>query len=120
MQDHDHIAADIEVDERYQRLYINFYPCFFKNTRERQYSYLLHEFCHIITQPMLNLLDKFKAGELVTPQQIKDESERATSRIASMLEGSFLNLHRPERKAYAAYLKLPKSKRTKVAKSKAK
>lgn len=60
---------------------------------------------------MLNLLDEFKAGKLVTPQQIKFESERATSKISNMVDALLYGGYNKKRKAYEAFLVKPKLKR---------
>lgn len=114
------IAASIEVNEDYQRLYIRLYPAFFKANRYYQREYLLHEFCHILTRPLVDLLDDFKRGELVTPKQIKFENERATSRISLLLDGYMCRRFTKETTGYREYLKEKKRKTTKVAKSKTK
>jgi len=119
-KDEDNVALQIDVDEQYQRLTIKYFPTFFTHTRDEQRAFLLHEFCHIITHPLVDLLYSFKAGHLVTPQQVKAESERATSRVANIIHGLLTDEYSNSKKAYRVYLQLPKRSKTKLAKSKGK
>lgn len=104
-EDKDDTAAEIDIDTAYQRITISLYPCFFKSSRFNQRDYLLHEFCHVLTSGLLERLDDFKAGKHVTPQQIKFESEKATSRISNimsqLMDGNYIS----KRKAWKEYLK---------------
>lgn len=114
--DEEERAASIEVDEEYQRIYISLYPCFFNNDRVQQREYILHEFCHVISTPLVRLLDEFKVGKLVTFQQIKFESERATSRMTNILDGFLTGGYMNSKRAYAEYLKKPVRKKSKKGK----
>ncbi len=101
-------AATIDINEEYRRFVLTFYPCFFEAPLAKQREYLLHEFCHLTTAPMLSLLDDFKNGRLVTPQQIRVASEQATSQTAQILDGFLTGGWREKRQAYQQFIKKPK------------
>lgn len=107
----DDAAAQIEVDEEYRRIRITFYRGFWEAGRRYQREYLLHEFCHLATNSLFHLLDEFKAGRLVTPQQIRKENEAATSRVAQILDGFLTDGWKTKRKAYQDFMKKPKPTR---------
>lgn len=120
VEDKEHVAASIDTEEDYQRIHITIYPLFFRESRQQQREYILHEFCHMVTHGLVHLLDEFKRGNLVTPQQVKFECERATSRMALIMDAFFCKRFNKEIRGYTDYLKLPKRSKTKLAKSKAK
>lgn len=99
-----HIAASVVIDEDYQRLYIYFYPCFFRARTALQRQYLLHEFCHSLTTRLLACADDLRAGKLVTPQQIKSASEEATSRATNIIECMLLGYEKDAQVAYKKYV----------------
>lgn len=107
-EDSNNVTASIECEEDYQRLTIKLYPFFFRQSLRTQRADLVHEYCHSVTRKVVSLLDDFKEGKFVTPQQIRYQSERATSQMAnlvdSLLDGQYLS----KRKAYREYLKSPK------------
>lgn len=109
---HETAAAEIKTDEKYQRIIIILYPDFFTAPIEKQREYILHEFCHLITNGMLRLLDEMtKEGKHVTPTQVSFEVERATSRMTSILDGFLIGGWREKKKAYVDYIKEPKAKK---------
>lgn len=107
-KDEDNRAAEITLDEPYQRITIRIYPVFFTETLSEQRKALLHEFCHIITLPEKTALHALLDGKLVTPDRIKDLNETATSRIENLLDRLLQNKSKYVATAYAEYLKKKK------------
>lgn len=99
------LAASIEIDEEYQRVHIHIYPCFFSNSIKDQRQYLLHEFCHILTDSIYDDAFQLSLGTLRTRNQIRASNEKAVSRTMNIIEALLLGKMGYARAAYAAYLK---------------
>lgn len=98
-------VAEIEIFEDYQRINIIIYPLFFSNTRENQRQYLLHEFCHYLTNDVFEAGDSLRHGQFVSPKQMGAANEKSTSKIANIIEALLLGKCGYARDAYARYLK---------------
>jgi hypothetical protein len=110
-EDENYIGAEITFDEKYQRITITIYPQFFKETLQGQRKILLHELCHCLTMPQKLLACSLTEGDLVTLKQIKDENERATSRIENILDGLLRGRLKYAKEAYAGYITTQKTKK---------
>lgn len=108
--DKDNIAMSIDIDDEYQRIHLCFYPSFWRDSAADQRQHLLHEFCHTLTHELVNRLDDFKRGTLVTPQQIKATNERATSKMTNIVENILLGKEGDVRKAYAQFIHPPRKR----------
>lgn len=112
-EDSENKACTIEIDDAYQRVVINIYPCFFTATRRQQRKYLLHEFVHTVLHPISHDLHQFGRGIFITPQQVIADTEEATSRVTNIV-GALMNGYLMRyRRAYKVYLKLPTRKKKK-------
>lgn len=96
-------AAEIEIHEDYQRIYIYFYPCFFRASLMRQRQYVLHEFCHYLTTDLLWCANHLRDDKLVTYEQIRIASEKDTSRAMNLIECLMLGDAKVEANAYAQF-----------------
>ena len=104
-KDEDNKGAQITFEEEYQRITLDIYPCFFKETPEEQRKMILHELCHTITIPLKVLANDLADGVLVTRQQIKEESERSTSKIENILNGLLQDRLVYAKQGYKNYIK---------------
>ncbi len=95
----------IERSEDYHRLTLKIYPIFWEEKIEDQRQYLLHEFCHCITGPLIDLLDEQRNGKLVSQEQTRHANERATSSMEHMVDALLRGKKTFMKKAYSDYLK---------------
>lgn len=111
-------AAEIKVEEDYQRVTFYFYPSFWKYSRREQAEYILHEYCHLLTEPLTSLVDSLRRGELNTLEHRRVQVERSTSMITNLLDKLLRGGMRYAKKAYAKYAEEPKKKKKRHAKHK--
>lgn len=78
-------AADITVDESYQRISICVYPLFFKSDESWQRQYLIHELCHFFIAPIQKIAENLRRGEFETAQHVTDAVEKSTSRCEKVI-----------------------------------
>lgn len=97
-------TASIEVQEEYQRVTINIFPSFFEAPLNEQRQYLLHEFCHTISHPLLEVADNLRSGRLETPENVRIASEKTVSKTTEILHRLLRLKMGYARKAYAKYL----------------
>ena len=103
--DKENIACQIEIQEDYQRIQIYIYPCFFNYKLESQREYLLHEFCHYLTDPLANLAWKMSSGKLETDENRREAKEKSTSMMANILDKLLTDNMPFAKEAYREYLK---------------
>lgn len=107
-KDERNAASSINIKMDYQRLYLTIYPCFFENSRADQRLYLLHEFSHHVTEELSMCINRLLDGKLVTEEERRVSNERATSRIAALIETLLTGKGGYARKSYSHYLRAPK------------
>lgn len=103
-KDNDNCAAQITRFEDYYRLKIEIFPCFWEETLEDQRMMLLHEFCHTLIGPMVDLVDSARKGILITEEQTRHLNERTTSQMTSILDALLRGRKTFMKNAYKAYL----------------
>lgn len=101
----DEAAAEIRIDEDYQRIRITIYPCFFENTIENQREYLLHEFCHYLTDPIAEIACDLANGKVQTDYNRRFANEKSTSRTTNIIDKLLTDNLTFAKRAYATYLK---------------
>lgn len=104
-EDNDRTLASICMEEDYQRLIINIFPIFHKQTKETQRKTLIHELCHFLILPLHKLTESLMKGELNTTEHLRNAVERTTSQCENMIDGLLTEDHDDARKAYAKYIK---------------
>lgn len=104
-------CAEIKMEEDYQRITFFFYPSFWKYTKREQAEYILHEFCHVLTQPLTDLVDAYARGEFNTREHRRIQVERSTSMIMNLFDKLLRGGLRYARKAYVKYSEEPKKKK---------
>ncbi len=107
-KDGNNLAAEIAIEEDYQRVTIHLYPTFFEHSLNDQRLFLLHEMCHGLTHDMHDIADKLRAGKVVTPEAIRHANEKSTSRIQNILHGLLQGRMRYARDAYGKYVDMKK------------
>jgi hypothetical protein len=95
----------INYHEDYQEMTVLIFPCFFEKNLQEQRKILLHEFVHTITIPLNRIACNLHDGVLCTPEQIRHEHERATSKIDNILNRLLIGGMTYAKKAYKDYLK---------------
>lgn len=98
-------AARVEIQDDYQRIIISIYPSFFEKDLKTQREYLLHEFCHYLTDPIATVAWHMSCGELRTDKDRKWENEKSTSRIANIIDKLLVDKLLFAKRAYKNYLK---------------
>lgn len=99
------LIADVSIDRLYQRILIRIYPSFWNEHIKFQRKALLHEFCHVIIQPIQSVaLDLFN-GKFRTMKELRDATEESTSKVENLLDAQLKGNNRYARIAYAKYLK---------------
>lgn len=83
--DEDGVAASVEIDEKYQRITLNIYPCFFNHSLRHQREFLIHEFVHVLVAPLQAVADTMLQGYLVTNREYKAGLERSTSAVTEII-----------------------------------
>lgn len=84
--DHDdyQVLAEAHVNVPYLKVQICIFPAFFDAPEDVQESTIVHELCHVITQPMLNIANQQHRGVLTLQHQISDTLETLTQRITNI------------------------------------
>lgn len=103
--DHERFAAKVEIQEDYQRIQIYIYPSFFVKNLKTQREYLLHEFCHYLTDAIHTVAWKLSCGKFETDENRKDANEKSTSMIANILDKLLTDNMTFAKKAYKEYEK---------------
>jgi hypothetical protein len=101
----DPVSCKMTCDESYQVIKLHIYPNFFEHELPKQRRILLHEFVHTTTIPLYRTACNLHDGQLCTPEQIRQEHERATSRIDNILDRLLSGGMTYAKKAYKEYLK---------------
>lgn len=78
--------ADIDHEQNYQRITIKIYPILMEKGLNDIRETLIHEFCHILTDPICNQAHNLFSGKFVTQEQIMYNNEMSTSMIANILK----------------------------------
>jgi hypothetical protein len=112
-EDDEDVVAEVNFDEKYQRINVRLYPCFFAHTLDEQRKALLHELCHSITIPSKVALHDALDGDLVTKKRANEINETTTSKIENILDGLLRGKLRYARNAYKNYLKPYVTRKTK-------
>lgn len=97
-------AASIEIDEEYQRIKIKTYPQFFEHTKKDQRVFLLHEFCHYLTDSISEVAYQLHIGNFETDKNRKDACEKSTSQIVNILDKFLTDKLSFAKKEYKKYL----------------
>lgn len=98
-------AARVEIQEDYQRIQIYIYPSFFDVDQTMQREYLLHEFCHYLTDPICTVAWNLSNGKFVTDEIRRMENEKSTSRTTNLIDKLLTDKMQFAKKAYKQYLK---------------
>lgn len=104
-EDKDNLAASVVIEEDYQRIKISIFPCFFENSLEHQREYLLHEFCHYLTDPVAEIACDLANGRVQTDYSRRFANEKSTSRTANIIRSLLIDNMTFAKKAYKEYLK---------------
>lgn len=118
-------AAEINMNEKYNRITIKIFPCFLTNTLEDQRMFLLHEMCHTLIRPVQEEAQNMINGKLCTQDQLNFSVENATSKVTYLLDIMLLGARQYMKDAYKKYAgsitkKVTKKKIMKTPASKAK
>lgn len=82
-------GASIEIEATYLRFKLTIYPNLQRDWKNKEYNQLkrdiMHEMCHLLTEPLENCCHSLLKGCLETEGAIKEKNERQTQRIANSL-----------------------------------
>ena len=114
------VNAEVFVDIPYQTLRIVIYPRFWEMDLEQQRMCVLHEYCHMLTNPIQQKAKDLFEGKFHTEDSIVDATEEATSKVTQLLGMLLGGNGGYAREAFRAYAKPEKIKRKKRKKTKKK
>lgn len=88
-EDKDNRLADIEIDGKYLNFKLNIYPLLEEMYKDKKYKevaeVILHEMCHLLTEPLYELVCNMVEGKFVTSENLEDVRERQTQRITNTI-----------------------------------
>lgn len=92
------LLAEINIRTRYMEADLQIFPYFWEavgdyGTDKYREETVAHELAHIIVSPLVQLIERARAGQLVTEANMNDAQEEATesiSRIATRLRAQAL------------------------------
>jgi hypothetical protein len=81
------VAAEIKIDSAYLRFTITFYRAAYRKWQQGQFwEIILHEFCHLLTQPLVEYTDPHMPES--TRNYLRILSERQTELISQVIQGN--------------------------------
>jgi hypothetical protein len=83
------VAAQMDINTSYLFATMTIFPLFFQQTIAEQRTTIVHEMCHIYTEPYKNLWEAQHGGKLVTADQESAVNERLTTFIERAVEEAF-------------------------------
>lgn len=83
--DKEGVAAEITSQPEYKRAFITIFPCFWQDTKKDQREIIVHELCHILTDPLYFRAFDLLRGKLVTDRELDFEREQLTETIAVII-----------------------------------
>ena len=104
-KEHPNLAAEVIIDSVYKDLTIKLYPHFWELSLDLQRKALLHELVHTVLDETRKLPCELLNGNLITPEQITDANEKATTRITHFIDCLFRDRLKYAKIAYKNYLK---------------
>lgn len=103
--DADNYLATVKQEEDYQRISIEIYPAFWKESREDQRKTILHEFIHTWLHPLHYEACKMLEGKFSNKEMVRFAVERGTSSVENVVDSLLRGKLRYATKAYDKYLK---------------
>ncbi len=97
-------AADIDINEKYQRICMTIYPCFWGSHPDKQRAYLVHEYTHYFIQPVQSMALDLVEGRHATKEDVQGATEKTTSAVAICIDALLSGHRRYMLKAYKEYL----------------
>lgn len=76
--------ADVVVNTPYLKAIITIYPSFHEQPIDVQKDALVHELCHIISQPVFDIISRQQQGLGSHPHEASDVIETLTQRITNI------------------------------------
>jgi len=73
---------DCELVETYHKATLNIYPCFFDDDHQDQEFTIAHELAHIVTHRLSAMIERQRAGQLVSWGEARIADEATTDHIA--------------------------------------
>lgn len=98
------VLADIDTENRYQRITLSVYPRFFTEDEKEQRKTLVHEFCHTVLHDLEMCAWDLRNDKAVSKSHIEHTVEATTSKLENMFD-RLLSDGGELRKAYKDYLK---------------
>ena len=83
------LLAEAHPAHKYFEIEIGIYPLFFTRTEQQQREALVHEMCHVYTEPYKDMWERMARGELVT----KGEEAIINERLTTMIERAVTNAY---------------------------
>lgn len=111
-------AADISIDEQYQRMTISIYPNFWDNTEKDQRAFMIHEYTHYLVQPLQRVARNLHSGRLHTEKDINEAVEKVTSSVTIIIDALLSGKRGYMLKAYEDFISNKKTNATNTTKTK--
>lgn len=97
--------ASVQVDRDYKRVTLNIYPPFFKESKKSQAETLVHEFVHILIDPVHQTGSDMLEGYLVTKRHFTSSIEESTSGVTEVIVRLLQGKLAYAKKAFENYIK---------------
>jgi hypothetical protein len=81
-QQNEGVAAEVNTDYKYRRIILRIYPPFWAENEEERKNILLHEMCHVLTEPIFDLLMRSQKGMIV----LEDEKDRVNEHVTCWIQ----------------------------------
>lgn len=97
--------ASVLVDRDYKRITLNIYPPFFKESKQSQAETLVHEFVHVLLDPLQQVTTDLLDGHLVTKRHFTSALEESTSGVTEIIVRLLQGKLAYAKKAFENYIK---------------
>lgn len=82
-QDEDEAAADIKMQVQYKSAVLRIQPKFWKEVEQQREMIIVHELCHCLVQPLVQLACEAGDGYAVSSREIDHWKESVTQHITN-------------------------------------
>lgn len=83
--DVDEAAAMVRMNGQYKEAGIYIYEKFWKLSKEKREFSLVHELCHCVVQPLIELICQGQNGQLISQREIDWNKEQVTQHVANSI-----------------------------------
>lgn len=100
--------CEILVEEDYNRVTIYIYPIFWDKDQKERASSIIHEYCHILVNPLHDVAQNLIDGKLETWEHKRVAWEKSVCSIEYLITGFLSGKFKWAKKSFNSYLKSSK------------